>query len=294
MNKLLKQAFTLIELLVVIAIIGILSGLIIVGMNGMTSSANIAKSQVFSNSLRNSLLMNMTGEWKFDNMSGTIGPPLDNGTSVPDSWLTNNGSTYGGPKLKDGKDCALGKCLFFDGNNDYVSIPNTPSSTTGTTISIWAKPIALSVAAKLIVSPNILVALATSGTIWTYVDTVAQGWHFSGATSIAYSWINDWHFIVVTYSASTNTIKYYRDGIEVYTNSLLSTGNLAQITSTAILGLEDSMYFNGSIDDVRIFNAVMPASYIKEQYYAGLNSLLSSGQINAKEYSEKINSIAGK
>jgi len=31
---------------------------------------------------------------------------------------------------------------------------------------------------------------------------------------------------------------------------------------------------------------------IKEQYYAELNSLLSSGQIDLKEYTERINSIA--
>jgi prepilin-type N-terminal cleavage/methylation domain-containing protein len=63
MNKLLRQAFTLIELLVVIAIIGILSGLIVVSMSGVTQKANIAKAQVFSNSLRNSLMLIIVGEW---------------------------------------------------------------------------------------------------------------------------------------------------------------------------------------------------------------------------------------
>jgi prepilin-type N-terminal cleavage/methylation domain-containing protein len=53
MNELIKKAFTLIELLVVIAIIGILSGLIVVSMGGVTQKANIAKAQVFSNSLKN-------------------------------------------------------------------------------------------------------------------------------------------------------------------------------------------------------------------------------------------------
>jgi len=66
MHKIFRQAFTLIELLVVIAIIGILSGLIIVSMNGITNSATVAKAQVFSNSLRNALMMNLVSEWKFD------------------------------------------------------------------------------------------------------------------------------------------------------------------------------------------------------------------------------------
>ena len=55
MNRFIKKAFTLIELLVVIAIIGILSGLIVVTMSGVTQKARIAKAQAFSNSLRNAL-----------------------------------------------------------------------------------------------------------------------------------------------------------------------------------------------------------------------------------------------
>ena len=64
MNK--RTAFTLIELLVVIAIIGILSGLIIVSVSGAAQKATIAKAQIFSNSLRNSLMMNMVAEFKLE------------------------------------------------------------------------------------------------------------------------------------------------------------------------------------------------------------------------------------
>ena len=49
MHKIKQLAFTLIELLVVIAVIGILSGLIVVSMSGVTNKATIAKAQVFSN-----------------------------------------------------------------------------------------------------------------------------------------------------------------------------------------------------------------------------------------------------
>jgi hypothetical protein len=37
-------------------------------------------------------------------------------------------------------------------------------------------------------------------------------------------------------------------------------------------------------DDVRIYNAVIPISQIKEQYYAGLNKLLANGAITKDEY----------
>ena len=52
-----NKAFTLIELLVVIAIIGILSGLIIVGMNNATNSANDAKRKANIETIRKALMM---------------------------------------------------------------------------------------------------------------------------------------------------------------------------------------------------------------------------------------------
>jgi prepilin-type N-terminal cleavage/methylation domain-containing protein len=52
MNKPFKTAFTLIELLVVIAIIGILSGFVVVSMNGSINSANDAKRKAGIDTIR--------------------------------------------------------------------------------------------------------------------------------------------------------------------------------------------------------------------------------------------------
>ncbi|MFA5432039.1 MAG: prepilin-type N-terminal cleavage/methylation domain-containing protein [Candidatus Paceibacterota bacterium] len=52
-----KPAFTLIELLVVIAIIGILSGLIVVSMNGSINSANDAKRKANIDAIRKALIV---------------------------------------------------------------------------------------------------------------------------------------------------------------------------------------------------------------------------------------------
>jgi prepilin-type N-terminal cleavage/methylation domain-containing protein len=57
MNRLVRQAFTLIELLVVIAIIGILSGLIVVSMNGSINSANDAKRKAGIDTIRKALII---------------------------------------------------------------------------------------------------------------------------------------------------------------------------------------------------------------------------------------------
>jgi len=52
----LKKAFTLIELLIVITIIGILSGLIVLSLNGATASANDAKAKAGVDSMRKTIL----------------------------------------------------------------------------------------------------------------------------------------------------------------------------------------------------------------------------------------------
>jgi hypothetical protein len=49
-------------------------------------------------------------------------------------------------------------------------------------------------------------------------------------------------------------------------------------------------YFNGLMDDIRMYDAAIPISQMKEQYYVGLNSLLSSGRIEKEEYLSRINS----
>ena len=124
MNKKIQKAFTLIELLVVIAIIGILSGLIITTMSGATESARIAKLKVYSNSVRDTLGANLVSEWKFDEGSSI---------TASDTWGTNTGTLkeYGGatcafsstlhcPQWQSETNCISGKCLSFDGADDYV------------------------------------------------------------------------------------------------------------------------------------------------------------------------------
>jgi len=121
MNNILKKAFTLIELLVVIAVIGILSGLIVVSMNGVTNKATIAKSQIFSNSLRNSLMANLVSEWKFDENTGI---------STADSWSGGNSGTLTGatlPTWLTGNNCIRGSCVSFDGVDDYIVMADSSS-----------------------------------------------------------------------------------------------------------------------------------------------------------------------
>ncbi len=310
MNKLLKRAFTLIELLVVIAIIGILSGLIIVSMSGVTQKANIAKAQVFSNSLRNSLMLNLVSEWKLDEIIGTAAP-----YAISDSWSGGNtGTLYDGASTacsfsgtlacpqKVTSGCVSGNCIYFDGVNDNIIIPNNSNMVFGTgdfTIGLWIKT-------PIVGSGNwagiLMKGMTTSApaNTWgisecagyskrlSYQQSTDAGGAF-GAQITTGNLSDGWHYFVVTRTGTT--VKVYVDGS--YVNQDTTAGD--NLSSTAVLrvGMDLTLlYAQTTLDEIRIYDATMPASQIKEQYFAGINSLLASNSITFEEYMGRIDSLA--
>jgi prepilin-type N-terminal cleavage/methylation domain-containing protein len=296
-----KAAFTLIELLVVIAIIGILSGLIVITMNGVTDKASMAKAQVFSNSLRNSLLMNLVSEWKMDDGSGQ---------SITDGWNGING-TLGSTTSADTNDptwttsdCVYGNCLSFDGTDDYVAIANDSRLNMyegSITVSVWVK-------FRAFASPSWAeifyggatggnngygFMISTTGSLRHEICGSTNGrQYFTTNAGLA---LNKWYNIVMTFDSSNNNLKLYKDGSAVSDQTISDPGSVASSTGAFKIGAYGTgtqYYLNGYVDEIRVFNAAIPTSQIKEQYYAGLNKLLAGGGISEGEYAERISALA--
>ncbi|MFA5013419.1 MAG: LamG-like jellyroll fold domain-containing protein [Candidatus Paceibacterota bacterium] len=303
MNKRIKTkfAFTLIELLVVIAIIGILSALIIVGIGSTTQKATIAKAQVFSNSLRNSLMENLVSEWRLDNGSGT---------TATDSWSGgNNGTLTGFADTTAGygdnhtsgwmssPNCISGTCLKFDGTDDYIEMAssvNLNSIQLGFTYSGWVK--------------FNQITRSTDGFNWqafftknTYgnwfglmlynVNKTLRFYHVGlNPIQTDYSWSDvqpgQWYFVNVVYNGSFT--KHYINGVSK-TNTVV-TGTPTTNLSALWIGKSTSgpYIFDGLIDDVRIFNAAIPTSQIEQMYFVGLNKLFAKKLIKNTEYSDRL------
>ena len=119
------------------------------------------------------------------------------------------------------------------------------------------------------------------------IDTYTNG-NFA-LTSEFKDW-DIWHFYTAILKSSN--AKIYRDGVSVGTDS--SVNLLTTSISSFTIGKYASYYWNGFIDDVRIFDAAIPSSQIKEQYYAGLNKLLASGQIKEEEYYQNLSNLENK
>ena len=309
MDKLSKIAFTLIELLVVIAIIGILSGLIVVTMNGVTAKANIAKSQVFSNSLRNSLMMNLVSEWKFNGSGVSDGSHLT-ADYAKDSWGINDATSSSSyATVLSGSNCVEGSCVQLNNGNYgylYSSAVNLNPGTGSLTVEGW-------VYATDYTYPRTRFPFgdyAGSGTpCWAIDDS-----YYSNGIGILFSdgtnrfdnvmaldsgyrptnTLNKWAHIVASFDRTAGRIYIYVNGKKQsnYADISSVTGNVYNPSNRVQVGNAAGWILYGRVDNVRIYNIATPASFVKEQYYSGLNSLFLNGGITKEEYLSRLNDYA--
>jgi len=280
-----NKSFTLIELLVVIVIIGILAGVIIVSVSSSISKANFAKAQAFSNTVQNELLGDLVSEWTFDN------------PSLPgeDTWGNNDGIVSGAThKTKADRVCVYGGCMSFDGN-DYIDF-GSGINIIDKTIQIWIKTnnTTMGLIGQNGGTGQWILAIRDNAISW---DTWATGLDMNENVYIK---DNNWHQLVVVISDTNNKTIFYVDGdLKKQDNSSVSTpaasqnlyiGSCSMVAGTWCDGRYNS--YNGLIDDVRIYNEALSTSQIKQEYVAGLNSLLANNNISKEEYKQRLNALS--
>ncbi len=285
-----NKSFTLIEILVVIVIVGILSAFIIVSMSGVSQKAAIAKSQAFSNSIKNSLMMSLVSEWRLDDASGTT--IQDQWGTNPGTWYGSGGGDYTSPSWRTSSECVSNGCLAFDGTDDYVNCGNEANLniTSMLTISVWAKPVLLEGDHRRIAgkgtSYSYEIALNSSGYPRFDIVFATSGLRsITGTTTVP---LNNWHYIAATYNGSTMIL--YQNGTITGTPISISESITTSATNF-LIGKRSSLgddWFNGLIDDVRIYNQAIPTSQIQENYYAGLNKLLVHNGFDITEYGQRL------
>jgi hypothetical protein len=117
------------------------------------------------------------------------------------------------------------------------------------------------------------------------LNGVGSGWQTSSGT-VANSL---WSHVVAIYNGSK--IIFYINGAK--SGELSKTGSIYVSSNNFKIGKQGSAtnYFNGSIDEVRIYSAALTASAIRDQYVAGLDKLLAKGQITNEDYQQRIASL---
>jgi hypothetical protein len=200
----------------------------------------------------------LVGHWKM-NAGGLIIPdladshPKNNGTLTNFDWNATSGWA--------------GQGLSFDGVNDYVDVGNGASlNITGAqTVEAWVNPITTS-GIQYIISKRLLPA-----SIFQFMLIILTGKFafYSGSSGVVNSAVTSatigWHHLVGVWDG-TNT-KIYLDG--VYKAS--ATTPLAPVSNagSVIMGKRsDSIsYFNGLIDDVRIYNRALSAGEVEHSCF---------------------------
>ncbi|MFA5013509.1 MAG: LamG-like jellyroll fold domain-containing protein [Candidatus Paceibacterota bacterium] len=295
MQRIKINAFTLIELLVVIAIIGILSALIVVGMSSTTQKATIAKAQVFSHSMDNSLLLNRISQWKIDEASGTAANDfwsISNGVLVN---FTDTTAGYGDSHnfgWMSGPYCVSGSCLKYDGvGNLYINCGDVSRIETATalTLSAWIKIGTLGTQ-KTIFNKGYL--YSTNNGIDLRVNASNQPYIFIGngtkiASAVSNDTVNTTLFSMVAMVWDGATVRMYVNGVLQPSTDTLIGPLTFEASKNVRIGLGGYLY-TGLIDDVRVYDAAIPTSQIKQNYLTGLNRLLVNNQINNQEYSKRL------
>ena len=187
------------------------------------------------------------------------------GTSVADASAAANNGTVSGAVWASGR---YGGGLRFDGTNDVVTVADAASLdlTTAMTLEAWVNPAAVptnwrSIVAKERATNSMTYQLAansntnvpaTRGYIANGVRTLQGGTRLSAGA---------WVHLAATYDGAMQRL--YVNGVQVASRA--QTGTITVTTNALRIGGSTTMgqYFNGTIDEVRVYNRALVAAEIQ-------------------------------
>jgi hypothetical protein len=209
----------------------------------------------------------LVGHWKLDETSGTV---------ANDSAGNYHGTVYGNPVWQptDGK---INGALRFDGSDDYVTLPigSLIGSLTNSTFATWVNWSGVGDMSSIFdFSSSAIVYMYLTPTLFSgpmrfAISGVGEEDHIIASQAL----ITGWHHVAVTIDAANKIHILYLDGAVVaqrtaakYTPS--SLGN----TTENYLGRSpyEESYFNGSLDDFRIYDRVLGVDEITQLWAGGM------------------------
>ncbi|PIN93937.1 hypothetical protein COU54_01070 [Candidatus Pacearchaeota archaeon CG10_big_fil_rev_8_21_14_0_10_31_24] len=196
------------------------------------------------------------------------------GGSSSDSPLISYSFDSSNDKLKDGASIVNsgvdGRAVSLDGINDYVETESVFLNNNAVTVMGWFKTDSLSsggndITGTWISSRDLGVILdpEPDRTIKMYVNLKGLGW-YSASSNMNNIELGAWAHWVGTYDGST--IKVYKDGVLYGSKSI--SGELSGIGKFCIgkdCGISNR-FFDGSVDEVKVYDVALSASKIKEIY----------------------------
>lgn len=215
--------------------------------------------------LSNDVFNGLIAHWKLDESTSTL---------VYDSTGNNVTGTLISAPIRATSSCKIGNCLLFNGSSNYVSASGL-TQTSARSYSWWHKisangsavfpsPIShggYSNGMRVIWrddSSDITTVQITTGSDNTPTFTLSGG---------SVDQVGIWYHYVLTYDG-VSVGKLYRDGILTDTKSN-GTGVIVNTASPFYIG-RGQYYWNGSVDDVRVYNRVLSADEAKKIFQSSI------------------------
>lgn len=216
----------------------------------------------------------LKGYWSFNGQDVS-------GTSAFDrSGAGNTGTLTSGPVRTIGR---IGQAIDLDGVDDEVSVPDVASLRPGSgdwSVAVWAQPPNVDqttgvVGKRQTGTPFEQWGIAVCGTdncsasgkkiTFLMREDGANHRYFVTSSNVA---DGNWHHIVAVANSGANTVELYIDGVAA-AGTQTTGGSWPTINNTDPLKIGSSNgsgYFDGKIDEVRVYNRVLTAAEVAALY----------------------------
>jgi hypothetical protein len=255
---------------------------------------NLGNKAVNANSSRApSISSGLVGYWTLD------GKNMTNGVAQDTSGNSNNGNLF---NLATSTAYILGKkgqaINFQSALSPRISVPAASSindlNTNGMTVSLWAKPASLGTGTFISKGDN-----SSGGHGWAFMEDTSNGrfkftvMGFTGTDLIVPSAnnsiaLNTWAHLTVTWdgTSATSGVHLYLNGTEVSQVSPTAGGAGPQsdaaipIQLGAATGGGANGFYNGVLDDVRVYSRPLSATEVSQLYKQSASQVLQNTSLN--------------
>lgn len=224
----------------------------------------------------------LLGHWTFD------GKHMRNGVAQDVSGQGNHGNLINIATTTFYTPGKIGQGASFDGVDDYIQV-NSPTSLDDLgpmSISAWVYPKSSGEsAAGIIIHKSsgfgafgwqfVIDSASTPGVLSPYFSRDYTTTDLQHIVTSGLVPINKWSHIILTWDGSVTAanVKIYLNGAEVtYTTTIDGVGDLVSDSSSSMQignNTGGSRSFDGSIDDVRIYNRALSADEVRALYNSG-------------------------
>jgi hypothetical protein len=208
----------------------------------------------------------LRAKWSFEEPAGTEVFTDDSGWSnIGNPSVTTSYSARVSGKRGNGLRLQQAKSQYVD----FGAAASLQDTSNAITVAAWVKP-ASDVRSQVICCSDTSSYARyrlniQAGKLNLYVTTATQGWHNGGQGQVR-TWTDGWHHIAWTYDSASHTTKFYVDGALDFSSTTISSGAMpnAPLKWCRVGGNENSSYFDGDLDEVRIYDRALTQAEIAQ------------------------------